>query len=70
MTIVVVWLGPEVLTDAAIRQRLRRFCKRRKSGKVPGGEDAHKLYQDMEKRDDMARMLVACGFAEAATIPT
>ena len=43
-------------------QRLRRACKRRKNGKVPGGEDAYNSYQDVEKRNDLARALVSVDF--------
>lgn len=59
-----IWLlcFDQVLSESAIMQRLRRMCRRRKSGKVPGGEDAHKQFQDMEKRPALAVSLVASGF--------
>eukprot|EP00439_Symbiodinium_sp_Y106_P037694 s1493_g4.t1 len=55
-----------VLTEAAILQRLRRMCKRRKNGKVPGGEDAYNAYQDVDRRNDLAASL-ADGLQEVQT---
>ena len=43
-------------------QRLRRACQRKKNGKVPGGEDALSMYQDTDKRVEMARMLIEAKF--------
>ena len=52
----------KVLTEAAVMQRLRRACQRRKNGKVPGGEDALELYKDTEKRLELARQLIESKF--------
>ena len=38
------------------------MCKRRKNGKVPGGEDAYNAYQDVDRRNDLAASLVSAGF--------
>ena len=52
----------QVLTEAAVMQRLRRACQRRKNGKVPGGEDALTMYKDTDKRLELARTLVDAKF--------
>ena len=43
-------------------QRLRRACQRRKNGKVPGGEEALTMYQDTDKRLELARLLIDSKF--------
>ena len=52
----------QVLTEAAIMQRLRRACQRRKNGKVPGAEDALTMYRDTDKRLELARNLIDAKF--------
>ena len=55
-------LDSEVLTEAAIMQRLRRACQRKKNGKVPGGDEALELYRDTDKRLELARQLIEANF--------
>ena len=40
------------------------MCKRRKSGRVPGGEEAHSAYQDKDNRKMLAKALVESKFNE------
>ncbi|CAE7622983.1 unnamed protein product [Symbiodinium sp. CCMP2592] len=54
----------DVLTADAVKQRLRRMCKRRKSGKVPGGEEAFESYKDVGNRKQLAKLLVDAKFNE------
>ncbi|CAE7478075.1 unnamed protein product [Symbiodinium sp. CCMP2592] len=53
-----------VVSLDALKQRLRRACKRRKNGKVPGGEAAFEAYQDVENRKQLAKLLVEAKFNE------
>ncbi|CAE7437536.1 hypothetical protein AK812_SmicGene48986, partial [Symbiodinium microadriaticum] len=53
-----------VLSLDAVKQRLRRMCKRRKSGKVPGGEEALESYKDTGNRKQLAKILVEAKFNE------
>ncbi|CAE7245398.1 unnamed protein product [Symbiodinium sp. CCMP2592] len=53
-----------VISLDALKQRLRRACKRRKNGKVPGGEAAFEAYQDVENRQHLAKLLVDAKFNE------
>ena len=41
------------------------MCKRRKSGKVPGGEEALESYKDTGNRKQLAKILVEAKFNEA-----
>eukprot|EP00439_Symbiodinium_sp_Y106_P047965 s4067_g6.t1 len=56
-------LGTVISLDA-LKQRLRRACRRRKNGKVPGGEAALEAYQDVENRKHLAKLLVDAKFNE------
>ena len=52
----------KVVTESAIQQRLRRMCSKRKNGTIPAGEEAAKLFTDVSKRPQLARMLAEANF--------
>ncbi|CAE7359121.1 unnamed protein product [Symbiodinium sp. CCMP2456] len=58
----------KVLTLAAVKQRLRRMCSRRKSGKVPGGEEAFQAYKEVSGRKNLAKLLVDADFNEEKSL--
>lgn len=45
--------GGKVMTQGAIEQRLRRFCKVRKNGSKACGEDIFKMWNDTNQREDL-----------------
>ena len=46
----------KVVSDAAIEQRLRRFCAVKKGGKVKSGQEVKDLFEDLSKRQDLIQM--------------
>ena len=58
--------APKVLSENAIDQRLRRACSvKGKRCTCSGGPEAAKLYEDLENRPTLARLLIDSGFAQA-----
>ena len=55
-------ITPEVLSEAALEQRLRRKCAAGKKRKNPGAEDAIRLYQDLDNRPRLMDMLIQSNF--------
>ena len=55
----------QVLSEAAIEQRLRRACKNGKKKKATGGPKAVEMYKDVDARDELARILISAGFNTA-----
>ena len=46
----------KVLSQAAIEQRLRRFCAVRKSGKTLCGPEVKEHFDDLSKREELIEM--------------
>ena len=59
---------PEVLSEKAIEQRLRRACSGSGKRKASAGQAAQKMYEDPANRDCMADMLIASSFSKVSRI--
>ena len=64
VTFMCLW-APQVLTEAALDQRLRRKCRDGAKRKALGGPDAVRLYSDPENRPMLMDMLIKNKFAQA-----
>lgn len=51
----------KLLSDNAIEQRLRRWTATKKSGLVSSGEDAQKMFKDLEQRPALINMYKESG---------
>ena len=49
-------INGKVVTDAAVEQRLRRFCSVKKNGAVKSGADIKAMFDNLETRQDLVQM--------------
>ncbi|CAE7579004.1 unnamed protein product [Symbiodinium sp. CCMP2456] len=57
----------EVLSEAAIDQRVRRACTNGKKKKATGGTKAVEMYKTLDTRDELAKMLIEAAFKRNIT---
>ena len=53
------------MSESAIEQRLRRFCAVKKSGVCEAGEEALKMFKDLEKRKELTEMFKQVNLSKA-----
>lgn len=50
----------KLLSDAAVEQRLRRFCAVKKSGKCKAGKDIKERFDDLDQRPELLDLFKQC----------
>lgn len=48
------------MSEAAVEQRLRRFCAVKKSGKVKSGSEIKDQFDDLDRRQELIQLFKEC----------